>query len=290
MYHGLRSLGHHVVDYPQNHTFHFRVVQPCKGDCENGPCTIPGPVGCSNHPAHISMLYLDAMDHKWDLVVTNNGYGHEKLHRALSRAGVPIAALDLGDSPSDSYNAWHKVIGSSNFSFFRREYYRGQPGLPLPYSYYEVPELCEEKEHSVAFLYRPTNPLRQQLAADIEDFPDAIIGEYPHYEYLQKIARSKFAVAIRGAGWDTLRYWEIPALGSVLCRQPSPIEIPNDFQDGVNCVEFNTITELKEKIDYYIKRPAVYNKMRQDSLQHFQKFHTTEARARQLLEAVCGGK
>jgi spore maturation protein CgeB len=75
-------------------------------------------------------------------------------------------------------------------------------------------------------------------------------------------------------------------MGSVLCRQPSPIEIPDDFEDGVNCVEFNTVDELKDKIEYYLKHPTVYNTMREKSLEHFKKFHTTEARARYMLEKI----
>ena len=287
MYHGLRQLGHHVVDYPYNHTFHFRVLQPCKQDCKNGPCTIPGPIGCTNHPAHLSMLSLDAIDHKWDLVVSNNGAGHPELHQALARTGVPIIALDQGDAPHDSWNAWRQCIGTDKFFFFRREFFKGQPGFPLPYSYYGIKGgAFAQKKHSVAFLYRPTNQERQKFAVEMIDYPDAIIGEYSHHEYLNILSESKFAVALRGAGWDTLRYWEIPAMGAILCRMPSPIEIPNDFEDGVNCVEFNTIDELKDKISHYLKHPIVYNTVRLKSLEHFKKFHTTEARARYMLEKI----
>lgn len=288
LYHGLRELGHHVVDFPYNHTFHFKVMQPCNQDCQNGPCTIPGPIGCTNHPAHLSMIPLDPIRHRWDLVVTNNGNQFKPLHQALARQGVPIIALDLGDSPQDAWMAWRSVIGSDNFFFFRREYHQGQPGHPLPYAYYgAIPHPSYKTKFNLSFLYRPTNQLRTDLSVEFSDFPEAFVGEVPHHEYLRILSLSKFSVAIRGAGWDTLRYWEIPAQGSVLCRMPSPIEIPYDFEDGVNCLEFSSAGELKEKINHYLNDSLGYNSLRAKSLEHFKKFHTTKARAQQMLDA-CG--
>lgn len=284
LYHGLRELGHHVVDYPYNHTFHFKMLQPCKQDCRNGPCTIPGPIGCTNHPAHLCLMPHDAIDHGWDLVVTNNGHGHKALHQALARQGVPIIALDLGDSPSSSWGAWREVIGSDNFFFFRREYYPGQEGEPLPYAYYEaIPAPVNKPEYELSFLYRPTNRQRTDFAVEFSDYPDTFVGEVPHHKYLNILSNSKFSVAIRGAGWDTLRYWEIPAMGAVLCRMPSPIVIPNNFEDGVNCIEFTTPGELKEKIHHYLANPLEYNSLRAKSLEHFKKYHTTAKRAEYML-------
>lgn len=288
LYHGLRELGHRVVDYPYNYTLHFKMLQPCKQDCQNGPCTIPGPYGCTNHPAHLCLPPHDPLDYGWDLVVTNNGFGNENLHRALNRAGVPIIALDQGDSPTDSWNAWRKVIGTDQFFFFRREYHEGQPGKPLPYSYYEaIPRPYEKQEFTISFLYRPTNFLRTQLSVELADFPDAFVGEVPHHDYLHKLELSKFSVAVRGAGWDTLRYWEIPSRGAVLCRMPSPIKIPNDFEDGINCIEFTNSDELREKVNHYLNDKMGYNRLRAKSLEHFKKFHTTAARAKYMLKE-CG--
>jgi len=143
------------------------------------------------------------------------------------------------------------------------------------------------QEYNLSFLYRPTNRQRTEMAVEFSDFPDAFVGEIPHHEYLQLLQNSKFSVAIQGAGWDTLRYWEIPAMGSVLCRIPSPIVIPNDFEDGVNCIEFNSPSELREKIGHYLNTPLVYNELRANSLEHFKKFHTTKARAEYMLKE-CG--
>jgi hypothetical protein len=234
------------------------------------------------------MIPLDPIRHKWDLVVTNNGYGHLDLHRALVRQGVPIIALDLGDSPQSAWAAWRDVLQSDNFFFFRREFYKGQEGIPLQYAYYAaIPHTASDPKYSLSFLYRPTNHLRTELSVEFADFPDSFVGEVTHHEYLRILSQSKFSVGVRGAGWDTLRYWEIPAQGAVLCRMPSPIEIPNDFQDGVNCVEFSTADELREKITHYLNNSSVYNTLRANSLEHFKKFHTTKARAQQMLDA-CG--
>lgn len=89
---------------------------------------------------------------------------------------------------------------------------------------------------------------------------------------------------LRELGYHVVDY---PLRGAVLCRMPSPIQIPNDFEDGVNCIEFTTAGELLEKVNHYLNDKLGYNSLRAKSLEHFKKFHTTAARAKQML-SECG--
>ena len=50
-------------------------------------------------------------------------------------------------------------------------------------------------------------------------------GEVPKGEYLSALSRSKASISIRGMGFDTDRYWEIPAFGSMLFSMKLPLKI-----------------------------------------------------------------
>jgi hypothetical protein len=291
LYDGLRKLGHTVQDCPYNYFFHFSELKNCNLDCKNGPCATPSTIGCKSHPAALTLDYQliseNPLDDKFDLIVTNNGIGQEKLHRALAKRNIPMICLDLGDSTNSAYDLWKQVVGSSQFTLFRREYLEGQTGHPLPYSWYDVNSIPIQPTYSISCLYRPTNPLRNTISNEIRQIENSIVGTFSHAEYMDIISHSAFSVALPGAGYDTLRHWEIPAMGSVLCRMPSPIVVPNDFKDGVNCIEFNSVSELREKINRFLHDPIGYNVLRANSLEHFKKFHTTAQRAQYMLDKAC---
>ena len=299
LYHGLHSLGHNVYPYYPN-TFHYVHLKECDMDCENpqNPCKGNTGWGCLNHPAHLALTqpYYIApgtiLDMKWDLVVTNNGFGNERILRSLDRRGIPIACLDLGDSDQPAYPQWASVLGRAPELYFRREYKAGQPGFSLSYSWYAG----NRAAHQLAFpvwdvscLYRPTNSQRAGFAAAIsEAFDNSVVGAKPHKEYLETIGASLFSVALPGAGQDTLRHWEIPAQGTVLCKPKSSIIVNNDFTGGENCIEFENVEDLISQVKYYLNSSHdVYNKLRENCYSHFLKYHTTVARASEFLNK-CG--
>lgn len=302
LYHGLTKLGYNVVPWFWS-TFHFEDLAECDMNCSDprSPCSDPTVgIGCTNHPAHLALPYPRYIEHEkiidtnWDLVVTNNGFGHEQLHRHFRRRGIPIAALDLGDSPQSAWGAWNRVIGGPPDFFFRREYYPGQQGFPLSYSFYKERAVGREALETrpglvVSSLYRPTNSTRQRVSEAIgKTFENSFVGQKPHSEYLETIASSLFSVALPGAGQDTLRAWEIASQGSVLCKPEQSITINNDFVGGESCIVFKNVEDLVSQIKYYLNcSPDVYNKLRQNCYEHFLKHHTTEARATEFLNR-CG--
>jgi hypothetical protein len=296
LYHGLCSLGHNVVPFGKN-TFHFKRLKECGGKIchlESSPCVKMEDVGCLEHSAHLTLeepyCGVNIFEH-CDLLVTNNGWGNEELIRGFRDRGVKIAALDLGDSINSSYDAWKEVIGSKDFYLFRREYVEGQIGNPLSYSFYEEKSIYRDSKeliYNVSFLSRPTSPQRIKYIELMQSIPNSIAGTVPHSQYLDVLSRSKFSVAVRGAGFDTVRRWEIPARGSVLCLEEAPIVINNDFTDGLNCIKFSSPEELRDKINYYLNNSCGgYDKLRENCFSHFRKFHTTKERAKEFLKG-CG--
>ena len=55
-------------------------------------------------------------------------------------------------------------------------------------------------------------------------------------EYRALLHRSKMALSVRGGGFDTVRYWEIPASGALLISERPDIVIPHNFEHGVHAI------------------------------------------------------
>ncbi|GDX89446.1 hypothetical protein LBMAG45_13020 [Nitrospirota bacterium] len=103
-------------------------------------------------------------------------------------------------------------------------------------------------------------------------------------EYYALLGRSKMALSIRGGGFDTLRYWEIVASGTLLLSEPPDIEIPDNFvhdQQALFCRP--DLSDLPELVRYYASHGAERESIARAGYEHLLKFHTCERRAEQLL-------
>jgi len=105
-------------------------------------------------------------------------------------------------------------------------------------------------------------------------------------EYHQYLFESKAGLSLRGTGYDTFRYWEIPSHGAMLFSQKVPIVIPHNFQDGISAVYFNGFEELKKKIIKYLVKSNEWQEIAKNGYKHFMKFHTPKARLKKFLEIV----
>ena len=103
-------------------------------------------------------------------------------------------------------------------------------------------------------------------------------------EYILDIKQSWFAISPKGAGYDCQRHYEI--LGNaVLCiylNSRAPRILREQFVDGINCLTFNSINELKHKIDSCKNPEMLIERGRQSLHEH----HLSNCRAKQLLESV----
>lgn len=105
--------------------------------------------------------------------------------------------------------------------------------------------------------------------------------------YFEELKRCKITLNLRGVGWDTLRFWEIPAVGSFMLSQKLNIIIPNDFKDGVNIVTFkNDFTDFFDKIDYYLENDAEREKIALEGFKHLCNYHTDIIRAKYILKKI----
>ena len=106
-------------------------------------------------------------------------------------------------------------------------------------------------------------------------------------EYYALFGRSKMALSIRGGGFDTLRYWEIVASGTLLLSEQPDIEIPNNFVHGKHALFFRPdLSDLLDLVRTYAKDAQACAAMAAEGYKHLLQYHTCERRAEYLLE-VC---
>ena len=92
-------------------------------------------------------------------------------------------------------------------------------------------------------------------------------------EYLRELARCKIVLNFRGGGWDTMRYWETPAIGRFMISQKPKFVIPNNFRDG------KEIAFCKD---------AKREEIAKNALEYTKKFHTDEKRVEYIFDAING--
>jgi hypothetical protein len=95
-----------------------------------------------------------------------------------------------------------------------------------------------------------------------------------NYDIYRAILRaSKTGISIRGEGYDTFRYYEIPYFGALLIADKPTIHIENNFTDMVNSIFFNDVKDWQEKFDYLKNKPELIAQMAEKGYKHLLKFH-----------------
>ena len=175
--------------------------------------------------------------------------------------------------------------------------------IHLPY-YEEL--LKQEKALNVFALCGNTHPLRPQIIKFLieQNIPNSYIGidngilpwqddrrfEIPplksYEEYLKSMASAKINIVIRGHGRDTVRMWEIGAFKTLMLIKDPGIIIPHPYIDKEHCVYFNELSDLKEKVDYYLSHDEERDAIAERGFQHTHKYHSNAKRAEYLLNIV----
>jgi hypothetical protein len=115
------------------------------------------------------------------------------------------------------------------------------------------------------------------------------IGMAQNKEYFNKISNSLACVSAPGGGFDTLRFWEILARGSLLITKRIDIEIDNCPVEGKHYLAFDTQEELSNIIKFILERPTEVDKIRRAGYLFALKYHNSKSRAEYFLNTVKGG-
>lgn len=290
LYDGLcRVLGpDNVVEWPWKPTLHGAQFD----DVRDYPCDFDWP-GEAREPEQVleelkaerydAILFADVLHHRH----------RNELRRIMAAArNTPVFLLDTWDTADDARKPCLEYLGIPAFrGHFKREMLPGVDygpnAFPLPLAFPEgrIPEKIEEQRPDPVFWAGNRHyGLRRLYLERVE----TILGTpftavYPQEEYSAALQRAAIGIDIFGFGYDTMRYWELPAYGCMMLAERKPIRIPHDFRDGESAVFFDDLPELEEKLRHYLAHPGDARAIARAGHAQLRQYHTGTARARQLL-------
>jgi len=238
-------------------------------------------------------------------------------YQLLDGLRAPWVFIDGGDRPEiggdflrvggeKCFNIFHEVCRIKKpGAIFKRELYSGEKGgniFPLQFSVNTsiVPILdpSAEKSFNVVFWAVESSSVRREAFRILNGKYDCRAnGSVPGQKfkgygfrgggYFGALNRSRIALSFRGEGFDTLRYWEIPACGSLLVSENPEICIPDNFQNKTHAVFCkNDLSDLIEILDYYISNEKEALEIARRGQEHLLKHHTHIKRAEYFLDVL----
>ena len=186
------------------------------------------------------------------------------------------------DVPSDSLSAPAGVA------------WAGDPRvLPLPLGWVGPLPPSRPKEFDVAFLHAPTSPARAMVRLQLERLAAEGVrvrllaeGERLDWQsYMAVLAASRIGLAVRGLGYDTFRYWELPAAGALLLAETPRTVIPGNFAAGREAV-FTRLRRLVARIPKLLAGDT--ESIARAGHARLLAAHTSIHRARTVLDAISG--
>ena len=286
-----------VVEYPPKPMLHGDKFDAA----QNYPCTF-------THASSFSSLsdIADRLEAGWfDIVLYADVVEmmHPKEVRLLlgAAANLPLIVYDTWDDCYTPLKAVLDYTGRAQVDLvFKREMLSavdyGENTYPLPFGYpeskvHEIPPY-PERQHDFFWAGKREFGLRPIILQQVEKLMRRKFDRaFDQAAYSKRIRNSQIGLSLWGYGFDTVRYWEIPAHGGMLLAQRPPIQIPHNFVNGYSAVFFDDLFELEQKLIYYLNHPEAAEKIAVQGHQHWKTYHTTEARAEQLLSLIeqrCG--
>lgn len=224
----------------------------------------------------------------------------------LDGGDMPEVSGDLDITKGNGRELYNELISYREFDhIFKREYLLDKKydknvySLPFGFNLDHLPRVTPTNfKYDVAFWAVESDPIRTQALELLENKYDChengtmknqIMKKYKRKGefYLQELASCKVGLNFRGGGWDTLRFWEIPALGGFMISQKLNIQIDNNFTDGENIVYCkDDLSDLTELCDYYLKHKDKRVEIGQYAKNHIVQYHTDVHRAEKILDIV----
>ncbi len=290
LYDGLCELlgDEHVVDFPYKPTLHGEIIEKYR----HYPCN----ANRKGIRKSLNTVLDELRSGAYDLVVFADceiKIGRDNLMAIAAAAGdTPLCLVDATDTFDDMRLPLACAIGiSPQTPCFKREMMTaidyGVNTFPMPFAYMDsrVPgELKEERDLDVFWAGQRAFGTRRHYLEYLEKtFNRAFGGKFTQEAYTQTLGRTRIGLNLAGAGFDTVRYWELPAHGAMLLSERLPIHIPFDFEEGKEAVYFSDLHECADKLRYYLEHPEEAAMIARAGREKFRECHTASARARQFL-------
>jgi hypothetical protein len=204
---------------------------------------------------------------------------------ARETKGGRVAVVDGEDDP---------VIRQSYYSiatiYFKREFLSNTAYQrlvrPLPFA--AIPEdmpQSSDRDIRVTFAGEMRGSVRVEIFRTLQAMGIQIdTALRPKKEYNSILSRSMIGVSVRGAGWDTYRYWETAYFGCALLSQRLGIVIPGNFVDGVEATFFDGVDDFQKKLEALLADPARTLTLGESARNACLERHLSVHRAKTVLE------
>ncbi|MCP5003165.1 MAG: glycosyltransferase family 1 protein [Planctomycetes bacterium] len=298
--HGLRKLlGEKVVDYPKKECLYSGLQNGNPPEIYFDPFWFPadnGEIDRDNVETRLKNNFFDFLVCDVRAVSILN-----LILNKFSSIRFKVVIIDGEDLPAK--------INSGHFVICRRETDGTDYSIPLPMAlpdelYDRINSYKENtKSYSIGFLgsvgkgserrhtliekiafYYPDSLLQTTPVSESTDkHPDERVGLDSYYDSLQ---RCRVVLTLRGAGYDTFRFWENAACNAIHLSEEMPLLIPDNFSDRQNIMRFSNIDELRRIVDNGFANKENTDQMIQNSHQHLRRYHLTTKRATYFLDRV----
>jgi hypothetical protein len=291
-----------VIDFPQKRFLHGETISDISFFCH------PGYFNFKKRPAG-DLQTFKTLNEKgcYDLLIIScehdTHFGTDHLNSEvmsylrLIHGHIPTIILDQGDSPVINETVIAMFPGAMHY--LKREVPPGQPSthrydmdiVPFTFSYSEdfaIKGFDENKEiHNRIFWAGNRLNGRGPYLSRLEDLLNTgFKTDYQQEQYRNALRNSLIGLNLAGKGFDTVRYYEIPANGVMLFSQRPAIEIPMAFEHEKSCVYFDDIDDMSDKLEFYLKNEDLCIQIAKSGYEHYKKYHTTKIRAGQMIEPL----
>lgn len=290
LYDGLCAVlgSEYVTDFPWKPSLHGHAPEilahyPCVFDRGGAPAPLDEILG-RLQDGYFDMVLFGDVERTIDQGV---------VRRVLEAAsGVPLFIVDQQDDPKDNREEVLDYLGRPSLhGYSKREYLAcvdfGPNVLPLPFAYPDSRVLEDPggpRPEALFWAGHRQFGLRGLYLDHLEKALARNFGEtYAQDEYVDALRASRIGLNIFGFGFDTVRYWELPANGCMLLAERPPIRIPYNFEEGESAIFFDHVFDLEEKLSYYLSHTEEAAAIAQAGHGHLKRYHTGSGRARQLL-------
>lgn len=226
-------------------------------------------------------------------VVAHDGEDYDTFHPETVR--VRPAVVFKREMRKEEYSIWPTTIRPYGHEFTVFPFPFSFPGLVYgPLAPHPAPD-------GLVFMMGYTHKRREEVARALRADPAVCCQSYialaPDYEqslqqtllpwgpYLERMYRAAIGVSVRGFGWDTCRYWEVPSQTVMLCDQTA-LHHPAPFAHDTTCLVYSNPEHCAALAKEYLKRPVDLARIRTAGMEHTRTHHTNQARARWALDRL----
>lgn len=229
---------------------------------------------------------FDYFENRRDLLVKRGVFldGHDSNNYLVDPSMFRLYLKRELRYPEANSLAWHNVR-SFQFGIYQFHFDHSPVGY-------------DNRDVDVAFVaYGGSSKLRQECLHYLEDLSSRtnlnIVANAPGDrqpltipEYRALMRRSKCIVSVPGAGLDTLRFWEAIGFGAALCSPDIGKAMHMRYmpEPHRHALYFNSWSHMHELLEEIVSNKKWWTQLTTASAVFARNFHSTKARAAQMLE------